>query len=563
MRAVLKLKPMLLLFLALGLFGLASSNEDRRPVPDKMRPGFDSINPVDSASFLEFITADELEGRDTPSKGQTIARRYIQSLYKSWGVAPLGDAAGPGARSYEQSLPMIIKTYGPGTSMSVQSPNLTRTFVMGGDFSCGMGANERGSLKGGVVFAGYGISAPDLGYDDFAGIDVRDRIVLVAAGKPRGESGDTVFTNPRNWAWFAGRRTPVENLARLLARKGALALVVADDAWDEGDGPEGYRRDARIPSASNKVYSPSLTVADPMTPTFWASPRIADAVFGAAGRSFGDTKRLIDAGLRPASFAFSGLTMSIEVDVAHKAMSSANVLGIVEESDPELKKEYVVIGGHLDHVGMTADGYVFHGADDNGLGSVGVLQAARAFAINPVKPRRSVIFAHWTGEEKGLLGSLAFVKFQPVPLDKVVACINLDMISHDTSPKEVRTAAEELRRGSEVTDRITNDPARLLMAYVSLPSPSFTDTITGLSAGFVDLDVVPLPLFPMLGNSDHYFFALARVPSVFFFTGGQADTHQPGDTADKINAKKMAEVVKLAFLTAYSVADAPDRPRWE
>jgi Zn-dependent M28 family amino/carboxypeptidase len=101
------------------------------------------------------------------------------------------------------------------------------------------------------------------------------------------------------------------------------------------------------------------------------------------------------------------------------------------------------------------------------------------------------------------------------------------------------------------------------MAYVSLPSPSFADTITGLSAGYLDLDVVPLPSFPMLGNSDHYFFALAGVPSVFFFTGGQADTHQPGDTADKINAKKMAEVIKLAFLTAYSVADAPDRPRWE
>jgi hypothetical protein len=160
MRTGIKLKLMLLLFLALGLFGLGSFNDERRPVPEKMRPGFESINPVDSASFLEFIAADELEGRDTPSKGQTIALRYILSLYKSWGVAPLGDPAGPGARSYEQRLPMIIKTYGPGTTITVQSPNLTRTFVMGGDFSCGMGANERGSLSHRLFRGGRSGPAP-------------------------------------------------------------------------------------------------------------------------------------------------------------------------------------------------------------------------------------------------------------------------------------------------------------------------------------------------------------------------------------------------------------------
>jgi hypothetical protein len=527
-----------------------------------MKAGFESIRSADSVSYLTFISAEELEGRDTPSKGQSIARRYIQSLYRTWGIKPIGDPTASG-RSYEQRVPMVIKTYNPGTLLELISSSTTQEYVADRDFSFVMGADFAGTIEGPVVFAGYGISAPDLAHDDFAAVDVRNKIVLVAAGKPGGKRPDSPFNSREHWARFEGRRTPAENCARLLARKGAAALIVADDSLDRFISPHGYKRGAQIMSSSNRVFSPALSVADPMVPTFWASTRIAEAAFRAAPRSFAETVLKIDQDLKPGSFDLAGIKIRIRLEMEQKISACGNLLGMIEGSDPELRKEYVVIGAHLDHVGMNKDGYVFPGADDDGSGSVGVLQIAKALAVNPQKPRRSVIFAHWTGEEKGLVGSRYFLKFPTVPLKDIVAYINLDMISHDCPLEEVLEEAETFRLTKEESDRIQGDPKKLLRAYVSLPSPDFTALIMKTNSTYIGLDVIPLPSFPMLGNSDHYFFAFEKIPSVFFFTGGNENAHSPLDTVERINAEKMATVVKLAYLLAFSAADEPARPRWE
>jgi Zn-dependent M28 family amino/carboxypeptidase len=212
---------------------------------------------------------------------------------------------------------------------------------------------------------------------------------------------------------------------------------------------------------------------------------------------------------------------------------------------------------------MNKDGYVFPGADDDGSGSVGVLQIAKALSTNLEKPKRSIIFAHWTGEEKGLIGSRYFLKFPTIPLKDIVAYINLDMISHDCPLREIREEAETFRLTQEESDRIQGDPKKLLRAYVSLPSPDFTALIMKTNSTYIGLDVIPLASFPMLGNSDHYFFAFKKIPSVFFFTGGNENAHSPLDTVERINAEKMAAVVKLAYLLGFSTADEPARPRWE
>jgi len=547
-------------------FALSSGSlprqESLKPVPERMKAGFESIRSLDSVSYLTFISAEELEGRDTPSKGQAIARRYIQSLYQTWGIVPMGDPAGPG-RSYEQRVPLVIKTYGPGTSLELVSPPTTQKYASDRDFSFVMGADFAGAIDSPVVFAGYGVSAPDLGYDDFAGIDVRDKIVLVAAGRPGGKRPDSPFTSREHWARFEGRRTPAENCARLLAAKGAAALIVADDSLDRFVSPHGYKRGAQIMSSSNRVFSPALSVVDPMVPTFWVSMRIAEAAFRAAPKSFAETVGKIDQDLKPGSFDLSGLRVRITLEMEQKISACGNLLGMIEGSDPELRKEYVVIGAHLDHVGMNKDGYVFAGADDDGSGSVGVLQIAKALALNPDKPKRSVLFAHWTGEEKGLVGSRYFLKFPTVPLKDIAAYINLDMISHDCALQEVQGEAETFRLTKEESGRIQGDPKKLLLAYVSLPSPDFTAVIMNTNSAFIGLDVIPLPSFPMLGNSDHYFFAFKRIPSVFFFTGGNETTHSPLDTVERINAEKMAQVVRLAYILAFTTADETARPRWD
>jgi hypothetical protein len=531
-------------------------------VPDRMKAGFESIRSLDSASYLTFISSEELEGRDTPSKGQAIARRYIESLYRTWGIIPMGDSAGSG-RSYEQRIPLVIKTYGPGTSLELISPAAIQEYVSDRDFSFVMGADFAGTIEGPAVFAGYGVSAPDLGYDDFAGIDVRNKIVLVAAGRPGGKRPDSPFNSRDNWARFEGRRTPAENCARLLAGKGAAALIVADDSLDRLVSPHGYKSGGRIMSSSNRVFSPALSVVDPMVPTFWVSMRIAEAAFRAAPKSFAETIQKIDMDLKPASIDLAGLRVRIKVEMDQKISACGNLLGMIEGADPELRREYVVIGAHLDHVGINKEGYVFPGADDDGSGSVGVLQIAKALAANPEKPKRSILFAHWTGEEKGLVGSRYFLRFPPVPLKDIAAYINLDMISHDSALREFQEEAETFHLSKEEIDRIQGDPKKLLLAYVSLPSPDFRALIMNTNSAFVGLDLIPLASFPMLGNSDHYFFAVKRIPSVFFFTGSNETTHSPLDTVERINAEKMAQVVRLAYLLAFATADQTARPRWE
>jgi hypothetical protein len=560
-----KFRVLLSVLLVAGLclsFRAAAQDDQARSVPERMKAGFLSIRPEDSRTYLEFLAADELEGRDTPSKGQAIARRFIQSLYQTWGILPLGDGSGP-KRSYVQRMPMIIKTYGEGTALDLVSSTTTQRFVSGRDFSFVMGVDFPGKIEGPIVFCGHGVSAPDLGYDDFAGIDVRNKIVLVAAGKPGGRRPDSPFSSPEHWARFEGRRTPAENCARLLAGKGAAALLVADDSMDRYISPHGYKRDARIMSSSNRVFSPPLSVADPMVPTFWVSSRIAEAAFQKISKNYGETVDRIDTELQPYSFNLPGLEIRVDVDMEQRASACGNLLGVIEGSDPELKKEYVVIGAHLDHLGMNGDGYVFNGADDNASGSVGVLQIARALAFNPEKPRRSVVFAHWTGEEKGLLGSHYFLEFPTFPVKDIVAYINLDMISHDCPLREVREDAKMFRWNEDKLAGIRDAPEKLLRAYVSLPSPDFASLIVRTNTDYIGLDVVPLLSFPMLGNSDHYFFAFEKIPSVFFFTGGNENAHSPLDTVERANIGKMAEVVKLAYLLAFRTADEPQRIRWE
>ncbi|MFC2160847.1 M20/M25/M40 family metallo-hydrolase [Acidobacteriota bacterium] len=543
-------------------FPAEQNAQEKKTVPERWKPGFESIRSEESYAFLEFIAADELEGRDTASVGQTIARNYIKSIYKIWGIEPAGDLRGI-SRSFEQRIDMVEKVFGQNMRLEVLSESESRVFFFEDDFSGNMGADVPGEIDAPVVFAGYGLSAPDLNYDDFEKIDVRNRIVVVSTGKPGKDRKDSPFNQPRNLARFAGRRTPAENCARLLAEKGAKALLLIDESFSRVSNAGGYIRGSRISSDSSKVTALKLSTVDRMVPFFWVSPSVADCIFSASGTSFTEAKEKIDSSLKPNSFYLRAVSAKINLDIQRKNTVSANLLGRIEGSDPELKREYVVIGAHLDHIGMNKDGYVFNGADDNGSGSVGVMQAAKAFAINPEKPKRTILFAHWTGEEKGLLGSSHFVHFPSVPLENVVACINLDMICTDTSMDRLKQGIDEYSITLEELADFRNDPKTLLAAITSLPSPDMVEHYSQLSRDYLDLQPVPLCSDPMPGNSDHWPFSRMNIPSVFFFTMGDGLAHQPGDTVERINAEKMSKIIKLAYLLAFQIADTYDRLSWE
>jgi acetylornithine deacetylase/succinyl-diaminopimelate desuccinylase-like protein len=547
----------------LAVSGSADNGKaDRKPVPERQRIGFETIRPEESLAYMEFLAADELEGRDTASVGQAVARNYIRSLYKIWGVEPAGDKKGNG-RTYEQKIDMVEKVFGPETTIEIQTESGRAVYAFGEDFSGSLGVDVPGTITAQAVFAGYGLSAPDLGYDDFAGLDVRGKIVVVSTGKPGGEREDSPFNLPENLARFAGRRTPAENCARLLADKGAAALLLVDEAFGRVSNPGGYIQGGRIRSDSKRVTALKLSTVDRMVPFFWVSASVADSLFASSPEGFAAARERIDRSLEPNSFEVPGADVEITLDIRRKYTVCANLLGKIEGSDPELKKEYVIIGAHLDHVGMNEDGYVFNGADDNASGSAGVLQAAKAFALNPEKPRRTILFAHWTGEEKGLLGSAHFVHFSTVPLDNIVACINLDMICTDTPMANIERGIEEYAITPEELSAFEEDPDTLLAAITSLQSPDMVDHYTRISRDYVGLQPVPLCSAPMPGNSDHWHFARRNIPSVFFFTTGNGHAHQPTDTVEKADAGKMSRVVRLAYLTAFQIADTEARPGWE
>lgn len=550
-----------ILFALFCMFAVAGGQESFQQVPEKMKAGFESIRAVDSYSYLEFIAADEMEGRDTPSRGQKIARNYIKSLYKTWGVEPFGDQHGK-SRSYEQRVSMFIKQVGSDTSLEVGSDALSRTFRYGTDFQGANGVDFPAVIEAPVVFAGYGLSAPDLGYDDFAKLDVKNKVVLIAMGLPGGRDADTVFTKRENRARFAGRRTPAEICSRFLAGKGALALIIVDPSMDSRV-PSPYKKDKSIWSSSQSVIAKEFAAVKPFIPTFWISPSIGDLIFEMNGKSFSEARKAIDDSIKPNSLSLDHAKIRLNLDVKLTNAASANVLGLIEGSDPVLKHEYIVIGGHLDHVGMNEQGYVFNGADDDGSGSTGVLQLAKAFAVNPEKPKRSIIFAQWMGEEKGLLGSGHFTEFPPVPYENIVACLNLDMICRNTPLATVKDEAADFEVDPDKIAAMKDEPEKLLIAFTSSPSPGMAELISQLSRDYTGLNVVPMPSFPMVGNSDHYFFALKHTPSVFFFTGSNQDTHQPTDTVERINPEKMSQVVKLTYLLAYHIGDAPQRLEWK
>jgi len=556
-------------FFIVMTFNLGLSSEDTyesvKPVPAHMEKGFQSIKSIDSTSYLAFIAADELEGRDTATRGLTIARKYIQSLYETWGVEPAGEWSGEGEkkkRSFEQKMDMVEVKFGDKTNLKIKSGPRQASFKWGKDFSGGEGASIPGAIEAPAVFAGYGISAPDLDYDDFEGIDVRNKIVITSVGKPGGDRQDSPFNHPENQARFAGRYTPAEKCARLLARKGALALLIIDEGVGQVENAGGYTQGARIRSARRPIVAPALSAIDPMVPFFWASPAIAEVLFAGKGGGFSAVKKQIDAALKPRSMTFPESLVSIHLDLERKMTVSANLLGMIQGSDPDLKKEYVIIGAHLDHVGMNDQGYVFNGADDNGSGSVGVLQAAKAFILNQGRPKRSILFAHWTGEEKGLLGSRHFIAFPPVPLSDIVACINLDMICRDTSLSSILEDVHDLGFDQEKLSQYPDEPRKLVAAFVSKPSPFVAEISVRIGKEHCGLVVVPLLSYPMLGNSDHFPFAQRGLPSVFFNTEGHRDLHQPSDSVEKIDAEKMSQIVKLSYLLAFSIADAQDRPKW-
>lgn len=557
------------------------------PVADKMKPGFDSITARDSLALLAYLSSDLMEGRETATRGIQLAAEYAASLFKLWRVQAAGDLPvvprsmsamfggtppAPPVKGYLQEFVMkeISDVQGKlGLELRKDGTVKSRAYESGIDFQSMSSTAEAVSAP--VVFAGYGISEKSAGWDELKGFDVKGKIVLILSEAPGKNDPKSPFQAkelkekyfPPEGA-FAFRMMGGFNKAREIAKLGAVAVLQVPASGKDADlykamaGPRPVddarpiinepRRRLLIPGAGDRMpweSSPVITITREM----------ADAILENAGTKIDDLQKKIESTYKPASMALPGTTVTLSTTAKTALVRCRNVVGYVEGSDPVLKNEVVVIGAHYDHLGKRGD-YIFNGADDNGSGSVGVMSLARAFAENPVKPKRTIVFCLWTGEEEGLLGSRYYIRNPAFPIDKTVAYINLDMISRPYDEKTI------VRMG-----RMFNFPAGQELMKKIQPAdflPVSFAAGAGLGDVFREADQhIGLSVFLREstsnerggGGSDHSSFAAAKVPWVFCIAAMTEDYHQTSDSVDKVSGDLMEKITKLVYVAAYNIAD--------
>lgn len=559
--------------------------EKADPVPEDIKTGFESITGKDAVTYLEFLSSDLLEGRDTGSRGYDIATEFAASMFSLWGVKPAGDMESTtrGPRSFFAPPPKKEKpkrTYfqeiafkeivGQKSTAAVEyikgTQRKTRTFYPEIDYRFNSTYSQ--SFSAPVVFVGYGINEKSIKYDDYLNVDVKGKIVMMLSEGPGWNDPESPFNKnnlKKNYrADRMMRRMGGSPKAKLAKEKGAVAIIMVENSphknpdiaqselasrkiSDEKIIFPGKRR--RMTLAKSTMRLPWVTL-----PTVRISRNMADAVLGYSGLDIEKLKSKIEKNNRPHSRVLPGVYFKLESTVEEKLLRSRNVLGYIEGSDPKLKDEVVVIGAHLDHLGKRGD-YIFNGADDNGSGSAGVMEIAQAFALNPVKPKRTVLFALWTGEEKGLLGSRYYVANPFFPLKKTAAYINHDMISRVWKKKRLTVMAR--RFGEEIPKEFVEKLETSKFLSVRLCESDKFFNILKENNQFLGMQLYLRKTSSSMGGSDHAPFAMLKVPWVGFMSAMTEDFHQPSDTVDKVSADIMEKIIRLSWLTAFKIADSP------
>ncbi len=518
--------------------------------PARLQTGYDSIQPEILKADLTFLSSDALEGRRSLERGSEVAIQWIAGEFAKAGLKP---AAGD---SYLQPVPLIeYQVDRAATSLTLRIGGHAET--LHAPDATGAFSNEV-SVSGPVVFAGFGVTAPELGYDDYAGIDAKGKIVLIFNHEPQEFDANSLF-NGRGNTRYNNNYSKVLNAQR----HGAIAVfTMPDPNHPAGNGRGGAGRGAagrggrgaQQVSTRPRIPPEGLAEGGTAIPTCALSAAVAAKLFAAAGKTPADVQSGIDSKLTPASFAIPGAAADLHVVVDdRKRGNSYNVAGLLEGSDPNLKAETIVFSAHFDHDGVGPLG-ILHGADDNGSGTVGVVALAHAFAKNPVKPKRSILFVVFAAEERGLLGAYYYVSHPLRPLPTTRAEINFDMIGRNEAPVNPDVPNPE----------ISADTSNELGLIGTHYSPDYRETVernnktVGLKLTYKwDHDATQQVLF----RSDQYPFLMHDIPAVWWFTGFHPDYHQTTDTVEKINFPKMAKILRLAYLSGFEFADEQNPPR--
>ncbi len=512
-------------------------------VPARIAPGYRTISEGDLRADLTFLSSDALQGRMSLENGDAVAIEWIASEFKKAGLKP---AFG---NSYVQQVPVVEYRADAAQSSIVLRRGGSEQKFAWADISGGF--KRPVDITAPVVFAGFGVSAPELGYDDYAGIDIKGKIALVFEHEPQESNPRSVFNGTGN------TRHATNRVKALTAQsRGAVALLVVPEP--DRTHLSNAQRVLRIGGSATRSLPPPSQALQQDTldiPILLLSDSVARELMKTVEITPARAQEIIDRDLKPQSRPLPDTDLSIHLRSQYaKEGITYNVGGLLEGSSPALRGETIIISSHHDHDGMAAEG-VWHGADDNGSGTVGVIAVARAFHANAAKPKRSVLFISFAAEERGLLGAY-FLAAHPVgDLATTRAMLNFDMIGRDEEPTPqtdglIEIPKETSNRLNLIGAKYSPDYKRVVVAQNAAVGLVLDDRFDHESA---------LNIF---FRSDQFPFVLKNVPALWWFTGFHPDYHHVTDTADKINYTKMVKILKLAYLTAWVFGDTPTPPRF-
>jgi hypothetical protein len=543
-----------------------------------------AISVDDLKQWLGYIASDDLEGRNAFSEGLALAGGYIADHLQAWGVKPGGDHG-----SYFQRV-AVLGVQNKGTArVTVEVNGQSKTFTLGEGIELPKNMGGPQTLTSDQVeFVGYGVSLPEAGIDDFKGHGAKGKFVVLIGAQ-----------GPASLDLAKYRRALTSRSRIAIDQEGAAAVIAPDMRISVGRGAAAFGAPASPTAAAAGAPprpAPPAPVASPMSlgqgvpaevpdfttvqrydlpvaPAITAKDEFFEFLFSASGASYAALKDAAEKRDALPAVSLKGVRITIALEPKYdvvRTQYTRNVVGIIEGTDPALRKTYVGFGAHYDHVGYSQGGVVqgvagprrsapmgrvtpgaiddrvWNGADDDGSGTVALMALAKSFAQGP-RPRRSLLFVWHTGEERGLWGSRYFADYPTVPIESIVAVLNIDMIGRNRDDK-----AEE----SDVVYLVGSDRISSELHALSDAANKSVRTPMTLDYSFND----PADAESLYTRSDHYSYAVKGIPVIFYTTGLHPDYHANTDGVDKIEWEKMARITRLIQATAVKVGNLDHAP---
>jgi hypothetical protein len=501
------------------------------------KEGLEAINQSDLKAYMTFFASDQMKGRNTGTPENEIAALFLRTNIMRLGLKPI-----PETGDYLQKVPLEAAEIKSGeTFIKIKDKNGAEIYSNDSIIYLMPPFNILEATSD-FVFAGYGFTDSTMEYDDFKGIELKDKIIMMMTGSPE-------VTDPDEWNSVFNIETERPKIIWAFSQGVKAILYVYDPRSKYTDAYASGLAEMGVSGVGSKYMSlKAHEVSSPVQVAF-ITRNTADQLLKNSGYNLKSIQEKIINEKKPASFETGDISVTFRTFIEQTTISANNIIGVVEGSDPLLKNECVIYTAHFDHVGVNRNGEVFNGADDNASGSMALLEVAQAFMNLKKKPARTIVFAWVNGEEKGLLGSQYYADNPLFPMEKTLVDINLDMVGRSKMPSDTGKFMgfdTNISQKGEIllyTDQKGDDILNLLKS----------------TSGKAGIKAINMGKDPLIGNSDYASFMAKGVPAICFNSGDYPDLHTIRDDVEKIDFDKMERVSKMVFLIGYDIANKKKR----